>query len=266
MTMSHYVPLQASQHREAGFAATGYEFALEQPVVPVVVEELPELVATMPTGFIRRESGAFELIGLQALEGGKNVFVHTNGRWIGGYRPAMYRAYPFKVMNDTQAQRWVLCIDEAAPGFRTHADTDDMPFFDAEGQPTHQMTKTLAFLQNLERSREVTNRLVAQLDEAGLIAPWQIELSREKQENARVEGLYHVHEAALKSLSGEQLASLAQTGALAMAYTQLLSEHRLSVLQKLYTLRQKAIDEDQKVDLEELFDNSGDDFSFDFDS
>ncbi|MFG6668616.1 SapC family protein [Halomonas sp. HNIBRBA4712] len=264
--MSHYVPLQASKHYQAGFAPTGYEFALEQPVVPVVVEELPELVATMPTGFIRRNSGTYELIGLQALEGGKNVFVHTNGRWIGGYRPAMYRAYPFKVMNDTQAQRWVLCIDEAAPGFRTLAQSGDTSFFDAEKKPTEQMKKTLTFLQNLENARQVTDRLVSHLDEAGLIVPWQIKLASGDQQGRMVEGLYHIHEAALKSLSGDRLAGLAESGALALAYTQLLSEHRLSVLQKLYNLRQKALDADEKVDLEKLFDNNEDDISFNFDS
>lgn len=265
--MPRYVPLRVSQHQGAGYTPSGYGFALQQSVVPLVVDDLPELVATMPAAFVKQRDAGFELVGLQSFEPQQNMYVHTNGRWIGGYRPAMYRAYPFRLMHETASQQWLLCVDELADGFTPQAGEGDMPFFDESGEASTQVKDVMAFLQNVENTRTLTQKLVTQLADAGLIVPWQINVASEPENPTPLQGLYHIDEVALRALSGEWLSALAQSGALSLAYSQLLSERRLNVVQKLYKLRHKALEQQtEKVDLEELFDNGEEDFSFNFDS
>lgn len=267
--MPHYVPLSRTAHRESGLIPAGYGFALEQAVVPLVAEELPQVLPTMAMGFVPLDNTGtgFELVALQSLEAGVNVYVHTNGRWIGGYRPAWYRAHPFRLMRDEHNGHDALCVDETSPTFLLQADDQAVRLFDDEGEPTQRTRDTITFLEKLQQATRVTRAQVQQLEKAGVIAPWKLTTRNSESEGDRhVEGLYHIDEAALRALDPEVLAELARTGALSMAYAQLLSEHRLKGLARLYELRHKANQQARAaegVDIEELFADD-DDLTFDF--
>lgn len=138
--MPHYVPLSRSDHRHSSFVPQGYGFAARQPAVPVVMDELAQLLPSMPLALVKSEDRSrFQLVALQALEANNNVYVHTNGRWITGYRPAWYRAHPFRLLqqagDETAERQRVLCVDTTAPGIEDHADDDAaIAFFDAAGE------------------------------------------------------------------------------------------------------------------------------------
>jgi hypothetical protein len=267
--MPDYVPLSKTTHSESGLVAAGCGFALEQAVVPLVAEELPQTLPTMAIGFVRaaNENG-FELVALQSLQAGVNVYVHTNGRWIGGYRPAWYRAHPFRLMRDEQTDRYVVCVDESSAAFEKQAGEQSERLFDGEGELTERTQGTVTFLEKLQKATRVTQALVGRLDEAGVIVPWALTTRNPgREEGQQVKGLYHIDEAALKALEPEVLAQLASSGALSIAYTQLLSEHRLQGLSRLYDLRNQANQQAKPagdVDLEDLFGEEDDDFSFNF--
>src|SRR5690554_4013175 len=177
-SMARYVALNKSDHRESGLLATGNSHALTQAVVPVVVEELHQVIPTMPLAFVRAsEDSAYELVALQSLQPGVNVYVHTNGRWIGGYRPAWYRAHPFRLVRDESGTRRIVCVDEESESFQKEAGPDATRLFDADGEPAQKTRDLLAFLEKLEQSREITQALVNHLEEAGLIVPWKISAS-----------------------------------------------------------------------------------------
>lgn len=268
--MPSFVPLSKSVHRYAGVLPAGHAFALEQAVVPVVAEELPQILPTMALAFVASQGvSGYDLVALQSLHPGVNVYVHTNGRWIGGYRPAWYRAHPFRILQDLQSGKDVMCVDEESEAFTSCADGNAQRLFDDEGELTDMTRRTLGFLQNLQKATELTKQVVRQLDEVGLIAPWPVKVAtKDAPEGVEVEGLFHIDEAVLKALSGEVLAELASTGALSVAYTQLLSEHRLQALSRLYGLRQEAEKQNEsarETDLEYLFgDDDDDDLSFNF--
>lgn len=264
--MPEYVPLSKSTHRESAVVAAGYDYALEQAVVPLVAEELPNVLPTLVTGFVCSEKGSsFELVALQSLQAGTNVYVHTNGRWIGGYRPAWYRAHPFRLLKDRQSGRDVVCVDEASPAFEEQASEQATRLFDDEGELTPRAQDAVAFLEKLQKATRVTQALVGQLEKAGMIVPWSPAKLPEGQ-TASV-GLYHVDESALKQLDPATLSRLAASGALSMAYTQLLSEHRLQGLARLHRLRDQASASagDTAPDLDAMF-GEDDELGFDFDS
>lgn len=266
--MPHYVPLSRTVHRESGLIPAGYGFALEQAVVPLVAEELPQVLPTMAIGFVRSDetSTGFELVALQSLEAGVNVYVHTNGRWIGGYQPAWYRAHPFRLMKDAQSDRDVVCVDEASPSFEPEAGDSAVRLFDDSGEPTERTNRTVRFLEQYQKSARATGVLVGQLEKAGLIVPWQVTARNPDTGTAQpVKGLYHIDEGGLRALDPESQAELGRSGALSVAYAQLFSEHRLKGLERLYQLRQKANQRSratEAVDIESLFADD-DDLTFD---
>ncbi|GEK48325.1 SapC family protein [Bisbaumannia pacifica] len=269
--MSRYVPLSKTQHAQSGVVAAGHEFALEQAVVPVLAEELPHVLPTMAVAFVQGEQDAdFELVVLQSLQAGVNVYVHTNGRWIGGYRPAWYRAHPFRVLRDTKSRQPVVCVDEESQAFQAEAGEDARRLFDDDGELTAQAQQTVRFLEKLEQGRRATQALVGQLRDAGVIVPWNLSARNPEGESGfDVKGLFHIDEAALRALDASVLSELAKSGALSVAYSQLLSEHRLKGLSRLYELRKLAEAQAKSADdveLDELFGDDDDDFSFDFDS
>lgn len=266
--MARYVALSKSNHRDSGLVAAGNRHALTQAVVPVVAEELFQVLPTMPVAFVRASDDApYELVALQSLQPGVNVYVHTNGRWIGGYRPAWYRSHPFRLVRDESGTRRIVCVDEESEAFEKDAGPDAVKLFGVDGEPTQKTRDLMMFMEKLEQSREVTQALVNHLDEAGLIVPWKISASNPKGEGGHdVNGVYHVDEAAMRELPPETASRLLKNGALSIAYAQLLSEHRLQGLVRLYELRAEANKQSkpaEDVDLEALFaDDDDDDLKF----
>lgn len=266
--MPHYAALSKTIHRESGIVPADLSYALEQAAVPVVAEEVPHVVPTMPLAFLRASQGSeFELVALQSLEADTNVFVHTNGRWIGGYRPAWYRAHPFRLLPDESGTRKVVCVDEMSPAFEHRASQPAVRLFDDEGELTQRGKDTVAFLEKLDQAAKLTQALVNQLDKAGVIVPWQVSVRKpDGDRGLDVPGIYHIDETALRALDAPQLGQLTKSGALMMAYSQLLSEHRLKGLERLYKLRETSETSTQKSNIDELFGGEDEDLTFDFDS
>ncbi|PCM45255.1 SapC family protein [Marinobacter sp. ANT_B65] len=267
--MSDYVPLSKTVHSKSGLVSADCSFALEQTLVPVVAEELPQVVPTMAIGFVQSVNGkSFELVALQSLQAGVNVYVHTSGQWIGGYRPAWYRAHPFRLLKGKQSNRYVVCVNEASPAFEKNASEQAVRLFDDEGNLTQRTQGITGFLEKLQKATAVTQALVRQLGDAGVVAPWPLTTRRSaKEEGQKIEGLYHIDEAALRALNPDVLGQLVGSGALSVAYAQLLSEHRLQGLSRLYGLRSEAnqqVKSASDVDLEDLFGEDDDDLSFNF--
>lgn len=86
-------------------------------------------------------------------------------------------------------------------------------------------------------NQALTKILVNQLDTAGLIVPWPLQLDTGSAQPTSVAGVFQINETALQHLPGTELVSLAQSGALAIVYAQLLSVPRLAEFSKRYSSR-----------------------------
>ena len=96
----------------------------------------------------------------------------------------------------------------------------------------------LELLSQVERSRMATQAAVDALAAAGLIQPWPLNIQQGEQ-NVPVTGLYRIDEAALNALENEAFLTLRRSGALLVAYAQLLSMNQLAVLQRLIQIQAK---------------------------
>lgn len=213
---------------------TSYAFAAKEALAPLVAQELPLAVPHLPIAFAR-QNDQFAPVAVLGLQSGQNLFGAPDGRWLGAYTPAAYRAHPFALANLPDGQQ-VLAFD-ADSGLLT--DGEGEVFYDGEGRPAQAVQDILAFLTQVYANRAQTQHICQALAEHQLIQPWPITVQTEAG-GRQVDGLYRVDEAALNALPAESLKALQQAGALPMVYCQLLSMQHLPLLGQLAQAHRNA--------------------------
>lgn len=231
-------PVSSVHHAEKHWLRySSYQFAAADSVAPLTIQELPKAVMAMPIGFIKVEEG-FIPVAIQGLSAGKNLWVSMDGRWVGGYIPACYRSYPFQLV-PTPDQRMLLCVDEDS-GLIVEASTETGErFHETDGQLSDALKSVLDFLSELAKNREVTAKLCEQLQAHNVIQPWPVKV-QDGQAERTLSGLFRIDEAALRELPGEALQALMLSGALLMAYCQLMSMHHMPLLGRLVQAHAEA--------------------------
>jgi len=271
--MTNYMAIQPDLHHNAGYSGvSNFNFTAGKTTVPLLKDELPYVVQHMSVAFQKRANGSeeyYELVGLQSLSIDKNLFLLPDGRWLGSYTPAIYRSYPFALLPGKLSNQLQLNIDSEC--LILEPNENDLRFFTAKNRLTPGLQKIVNFMTESFRSRVATLALCKSLNDANLIVPWSITFAEpdenNKSQEKKLEGLFHIDSDALKTLSAEQLADLNASGALSLAYGQLFSEPRLKGLAQLQTAHRKINQQlpaqnIQEPDLDELFGNKDDLFSF----
>ncbi len=272
--MANYIAIQRSTHLKAGYSQSiDFGFASHMPTAPLLQAELPHAIQHMACAFqISNPSSGeekFELMGIQSILPNKNLFVMPDGRWIGGYKPAFYRARPFALMMNKESKEIELNIDQ---DHIIEAPSEDQPkLFDETGTLTPKIRETVEFLGHSLRNREKTLALCSELQEADLLKPWDIKFSSSHDGETQIrslQGLYHIDIKTLKNLESNTLSKLNKSGALELAYSQILSEPRINSLSTLVSVHQKLEAQQTKnkvaseVDLDDLFSDKDELFSF----
>lgn len=187
---------------------SNYHFTARTASVPIVAAELGQAVRTLPLAFAR-QGNDYVLVAVLSNTPNRNLYLAPNGKWLGGYVPALFRGYPFSL------QDGVLHVDEAMVG-----DQPGESFYDDNGELSPPVKEVLGFLQKLDRNRQDTDRAVAALTTQGLLKEWQ-------------SGLMITDEAKLNSLPDELFLKLRQTASLPLAYAQLMSMANFQIFDKL---------------------------------
>jgi hypothetical protein len=209
---------------------TNFSFAAADTICLLVAAELPKAIMSFPVAFQQSASG-FAPVAVLGLEAGKNLFVGPDQRWLGEYTPAPYRGYPFKLAQHPDGRR-LLCVDEES-GLISDGPTGEL-FLQADDTPAPALAEVLNFLTQIAANSEATLRACAALQEFGLLEPWPITVKKEDGTHV-FNGLHRISEAAMNALPDDQFLTLRKTGALSIAYSQLISmQHigRLAELQK----------------------------------
>ena len=126
--MDHqYTPLDSTQHRQHGWKRQpDFLFARTDVVAPLLLAEIPYASAVYVLGFAQRPAGGYQLVALQGLRPGENLFVDDAGRWLREYVPSHYRAYPFRILQAQQGDKTVhlLGFDRASGLYSEHPDPE----------------------------------------------------------------------------------------------------------------------------------------------
>tara|TARA_E500000305_G_scaffold97694_1_gene88873 strand:- start:5598 stop:6371 length:774 start_codon:yes stop_codon:yes gene_type:complete len=224
------IALTRTDHENKGWARySSYEFTTQQTLAILVSSELPKAIMHLPVAFMRVQD-QFRPAAVLSFEENRNLFVTREGKWIGGYIPAAFRAYPFALAN-TESDEKVLCFEDSS-GLLVDA-AEGEPFFDNEGNPSAPIKQVLEVLLKIETDRQRTDAMCASLEKHNLIEAWPISVNTEAGEK-KIEGLFRINETGLNALSDEAFLDVRRSGALAMAYMQLVSMSHLPIIGKLY--------------------------------
>lgn len=207
---------------------TSYEFARGEAIAPLVGAEVASAMQTCPIGFVQ-DGEQFFPVAVLALQAGRNLFIAPDGKWIGGYIPAMLRGYPFRI-GQTESGEQLLCIDEDS-GLITDGPEGEA-FFDDNGELSDDIKKILDFLGQTHQNRGATLKVCSLLSEHDLIVPWDITV-RTAEGDKPLGGLFRVDENALNALETEPFDVIRRAGALPLIYSQLLSMQHMTLLGKL---------------------------------
>ena len=202
-----------------------YSFAANEMRVPALAAEIAMIARDYVVVFDAHEPVAYALLG---IEQNKNAYVTERGQWYGRYRPAAIRSYPFTMVplkgaepSPTGEQTYSIVIDaEAMHLSYLHGER----LFDSEGQPTAILQKVQKVLTALQKDEFRTRHLVGQLEAHGLLQARNLMIERN---NSAVTGLRVVDAEAVGKLEPAALAELRTSGALEIAYAQLLSLNNL---------------------------------------
>lgn len=186
-------------------------------------EEIAPAALDHPVVFLRDGEG-YVPAAVFGLEHNRNLRVR-DGVWIGGYLPAVARAYPFRLSGQT------VLIDICAPQFTADG---GQPMFDSQGKPTPTLAEQLEFLSNwyvAERDTRCWGTRLAQLE---LMAPRSLVITC-GSDTFELSGAHLVDEQRLGSLSESQLRELLADGTLALLFLHLASLQRIPELAQLHS-------------------------------
>ena len=238
--MPQYVPLTPERHASlAWMRYKSYDFSASEALLPIVGPELPRAAMCMPIAFVADAAGTYMPVVVLGPEPGINAFLDAEGLWRAPYVPAELRSHPFKVAQTPEGQK-VLCVDEAS-GLLVARDTPESEiFFGEDGKLAPNVRAVVELLEGIEVARAPTLAATRVMAEHGLIQPWAIQLQIDGKTH-QLAGLHRIDEKALNELPGEAFLALRSSGAIPLAYSQLLSMQHLSTLQVFSNARVAAL-------------------------
>ena len=214
----HMAPLRADLH--AGLQlqqASGYGFARDLLLAPIVLDELAEAAREYAIVFPRGAALPCVLLGVQE---GCNAYVAPDGRWLARYIPAHLRHQPFALGPAAPGDQPTVLADLDSPLLGT---ASGQPLFGDRGQPAPVLQAAIELMQALQARHAVTQALVQAMDQAGVLVDRTVEIRHADGDIQRIAGLRVVDEAALNALDAPAFDSLRRAGALPLVYAQLLS-------------------------------------------
>ncbi len=213
--------------------AQPWAFARTRMIAGLVAPELAEAGKSLPIAF-SRNGDRVNVLCLMGL-GDQNLLINAQGDWIGSYIPAVLRAWPFALVQ--QGDQRIIGLDDESEAFST---VEGEPLFDEEGNPSERLQKTVKFLQTFSDQEQVMARAVNALDEAGLLVPWDLSVTRTDGTGLNIAGLLQVDRAAFEALPDEEFLKLRQNGALPLVYAHVFSQRNVAHLEILAKKRDAA--------------------------
>ncbi len=221
-------------------------FAAAHTAIPLYGGEIVTMSHELPVIFLA-EAGSYPPAAEYGKRSGQNLLIDDQGRWLGTHVPALWRRGPFRLARvaGSADDNMVLCIEDSSDLVN---ETEGQPLFDDTGAPTAIVSTATSLLSQLERDSRTTRTICEALDRLGLIVPWRLEIPQSDGRKLAVSDLFQVEEAKIATLSGDDLVTLRDVGALAVIYAHLLSLSKISLLARL--ARNAAERDQQKAALQ----------------
>ncbi len=259
------IPVSPVTHLKSGWLAPDtYHFASTESVLPVVISEVM-MLKDMPLAFVQKTpESPFNLVAIQSLHPGYNLYVNESGNWLGRYLPLFYRSFPFCMMPIENSDQTALCVQQGSY-FNETCHEGNTRLFDDAGEMTESMSQQLSLVKMFDKGLRQTQSMISLLVSMDLIVPWDLYVQAGEVGTAKkIQGLFHIDENALYNLPPESLKKIMDQGAMALIYGQMFSEHCVEFLGVQYRTLNEKQKLQQNVSLDSMF-NENDDEMFKFD-
>ncbi len=235
-----------------------FNFAKQQTLIPLIASEVGSAAGAAPMAFAEI-AGKMTLVMVCSFQPTRNLMVAPNGKWAIGFVPTVLRCHPFRLA--TSGEKYALAVDASSD--LVSGKGEAIPFFQEDGAaPSAETKAVLQLLLNGQQGHATTQRAATALAEAKVLEPWSIVVKGAEGEH-QVSGLSKLNESALNALTDEQFLLLRQSGALAIAYAQLVSIHQLTLLKRLSEMH--AASSASQAEHSKLFSSGVSDVDDDFD-
>jgi SapC protein len=224
------VPVSSGRH--GGWSVevgADYAFARNVNSVPLMAVEFPNAAPEYAIVFAGAQEAMMPAV-ILGLRGNENLYLSGEGQWQAKYVPAFVRRYPFVFSTSDDGKTFMLCVDEAFPGF--NRDGRGQRLFGDDNKPTPYVDNVLKFLQEYQAQFLRTQAFCKKVKELELLEPMQAQVSTGSGERLSLGGFWAVNRAKLKALPGDKLAELAKTDELELLYLHLQSMHNFNSLRE----------------------------------
>ena len=220
------VPVSAARHRDASVeVGADYAFARNVNSVPLMAVEFPHAAPEYAIVFAGVNDEVMPAV-ILGMRGNENLYL-AHGKWSAKYIPAFVRRYPFVFSTADDDKTFMLCVDEAFPGFNREGRGQRL--FDG-GKPTPYVNNVLKFLQEYQAQFMRTRAFCKKVRELELLEPMQAQISMGSGERLSLGGFWAVNRAKVKALPGDKLAELAKPDELELLYLHLQSMRNFDAL------------------------------------
>jgi len=210
--------------------------------VPISHTEFQLVGREYPIVFTSGDGGkSFAAVAVLGIAAGENLFF-DGSRWEPRlYVPAYARRYPFcmaKVNVDQVEQKnRLICVEKSA------LDEAGEALFDAQGKPSERWASLERLLSEYEADLERSREMCALLADYGLLEPFSLQATLNKDKGGgsmQLTGMHRVAEKKIEDLNAAQLKNLMRRGWLARIYMHLLSLENFARLLERKGSRQAA--------------------------
>lgn len=215
-------PLNSERHRRLRLSTVpNYRFAAEQMVTPIVSGEAWQIAREYIMVFqMQPQSLPLALLGTQPQV---NTYVGTERAWWGRYVPAHLRRYPFIAAAHPESGdelRYTVMVDTSAPQL---SEDEGKPLFNDDGTPSPLLVEIQQVLANLQRDMQITQTLVGQIEDSGLLIEQALTIKLIDSEPVGIQGFRVIDQQALRNSAPDTLSALARSGALDLIYAHICS-------------------------------------------
>jgi hypothetical protein len=229
------VPINKERHaRTRVRLSSDFRFAAQFHLAYLTMAEFVRAGSTYPVVFLEdAANNEFRPVALLGLELGENLFVDAQGQWSAAYIPAIIRRYPFALSKAEDADRYVVCVDEASDLL---SETEGSALFDEQGNPTQVIENVKSYLGELQQMDQLTRDFVQYLVQNNLLTPLNLRVNAGDQIK-NITGAYVINEERLNNFSDEKFQEIRHKRYLPAIYAHLLS---LPQIERLVSLKKPA--------------------------
>lgn len=229
---SNHVAVTPETHKNVKIRVdTGFGFAKNKHIVPVVINEFADVAANCPIVFVKDENGGqLRVAAMMGLSPEINLYVQDN-EWQGTHVPMNLGRLPFAFAPVGDGNMLGAALDMDSEQV---SETEGKALFEESGEPTEYFKQVNVFLSTLFQGEVATQKFTDAIEKYDLLREFHVQMEDENGGKRELVGLFTPTSNRLKQLSDEAVVELNKEGILAGLHIAIQSMAQIKRLARLH--------------------------------